>query len=90
MTVTGIAFACALSMVPRDPRPFMSIADTSIETPCNRVCVAHPTLRLCIGCGRSLDEIARWAELNDAERTRIMAQLPARLAALNGANAALA
>ena len=68
----------------------MSRVDTSIKTPCNRICVVHPTLRLCIGCGRSLDEIARWIELTDAERAQVMAQLPVRLAAVSGAHAALA
>jgi hypothetical protein len=58
---------------------------TSISSPCNRICVVHPTARMCIGCGRSLDEIARWIALSETERTAIMAQLPARLAALNGA-----
>jgi hypothetical protein len=57
----------------------------SIGTPCNRTCVVHPTLRLCIGCGRSLDEIARWIGLSDDERERIMAQLPPRLAAMSNA-----
>jgi hypothetical protein len=46
--------------------------------------VVHPALGLCIGCGRSLDEIARWVDLTPAERARIMAQLPSRLAALSG------
>jgi predicted Fe-S protein YdhL (DUF1289 family) len=48
-----------------------------------RVCVVHPTRQLCIGCGRSLDEIARWVECGAAERARIMAQLPARLASMS-------
>ena len=61
---------------------------TSISSPCNRVCVVHPTLQICIGCGRSLDEIARWAALSEAERRAIMARLPARLAALKAGNAA--
>jgi uncharacterized protein len=68
----------------------MPIVEAVIKTPCNRVCVLHPALRLCIGCGRSLDEIARWIDLTDAERTQIMAELPARLAATGGAKAALA
>ncbi len=59
----------------------MASAETSIESPCNRVCVVHPTRGLCIGCGRSLDEIARWIDIAPAERARIMAQLPFRLAA---------
>jgi predicted Fe-S protein YdhL (DUF1289 family) len=50
-----------------------------IESPCNKVCVVHPVQKLCIGCGRSLDEIARWIDLNAAERQRIMALLPLRL-----------
>jgi uncharacterized protein len=60
----------------------MANTATSIESPCNRVCVMHPRLGHCIGCGRSLDEIARWSDFAPAERARIMAQLPPRLAAL--------
>jgi uncharacterized protein len=37
-----------------------------------------PSRGLCLGCGRTLDEIARWAQMSDAERERIMAELPAR------------
>ena len=62
----------------------MSYAETVVESPCKRVCVVHPAARLCIGCGRSLDEIGRWIDFAPAERARIMAQLPARLAALSG------
>lgn len=50
-----------------------------IETPCNKVCTIDPASRLCAGCGRSLDEIARWTALTDAERARVMAELPQRL-----------
>jgi predicted Fe-S protein YdhL (DUF1289 family) len=64
----------------------MDRAET-IESPCNRVCVVHPTADLCIGCGRSLEEIGRWIGLSGAERSRIMALLPTRLAALDGAKA---
>jgi hypothetical protein len=66
----------------------MASSITDIDTPCARICVVHPRLNLCVGCGRTLDEIARWIELGDAERRRIMTQLPARLAALGGAAAA--
>jgi hypothetical protein len=55
-----------------------------IETPCIRVCVVHPALRLCVGCGRTLDEIESWIALTDEERSRIMAELPPRLAAMSG------
>jgi hypothetical protein len=33
---------------------------------------------LCVGCGRSLDEIAGWAGMTDGERRRIMRDLAAR------------
>jgi predicted Fe-S protein YdhL (DUF1289 family) len=33
---------------------------------------------LCIGCGRSLDEIAHWAEMSPEERRAIMAALAER------------
>ena len=61
-----------------------------LESPCTKVCVVHPTQSLCIGCGRSLDEIARWVEFDAAARARIMAELPARLKTLAAAAAAAA
>jgi hypothetical protein len=61
---------------------------TSIETPCIQACLLHPTSQHCIGCGRSLDEIAHWIELGDSNRAAIMAQLPARLAAMRGPTSA--
>jgi predicted Fe-S protein YdhL (DUF1289 family) len=33
---------------------------------------------LCLGCHRTLSEVASWGSLGDAERDRIMAELPAR------------
>ena len=33
---------------------------------------------VCIGCYRTLDEIARWSEMGDAERGAVLAALPAR------------
>ena len=42
-----------------------------------------PQSGCCLGCARSLDEIARWAALSDLERARIMAELPARRRALD-------
>jgi uncharacterized protein len=54
----------------------------AIETPCTKVCVVDPRSRLCVGCGRSLEEIARWTVFTEGERRRIMVDLPARVAAL--------
>ena len=49
-----------------------------IDSPCNRVCTLDPRSGLCLGCGRSLDEIARWTQMTDAERARIVAELDGR------------
>ena len=53
-----------------------------IESPCNKVCVIDAACGLCIGCGRSLAEIGGWISMTADERRRIMAELPARRAAL--------
>jgi len=47
------------------------------------VCQMDPARRVCIGCCRTLDEIARWAELSDEQRAAVMAQLAARRKDLN-------
>jgi predicted Fe-S protein YdhL (DUF1289 family) len=39
---------------------------------------------LCVGCGRTLEEIARWSVMSGEERRAIMAELAARIA-LSGA-----
>ena len=50
-----------------------------IETPCIKVCTMDPATGYCIGCGRTLDEIARWSTMSASERTRIMQTLRERL-----------
>jgi hypothetical protein len=35
---------------------------------------------LCRGCYRTLDEIARWGEMNDAERREVIEKLAERVA----------
>jgi len=54
---------------------------SGIESPCNKVCTLDPISALCIGCGRTLAEIEAWSRLSSADRLRIMAELPRRLAA---------
>jgi uncharacterized protein len=49
-----------------------------IASPCTKVCVMDAEQRYCLGCGRTLDEIARWAQMSDAERQRVLERLPAR------------
>jgi predicted Fe-S protein YdhL (DUF1289 family) len=51
-----------------------------IASPCVRVCIVDGANGRCLGCRRTLSEIAAWAGYSDAERARIMAELPGRRA----------
>ena len=54
----------------KPPRP--------IATPCVKVCAVDGATGYCLGCRRTLPEIAGWARLSDEERAGIMAALPDR------------
>ena len=49
-----------------------------MKSPCIKVCQMEPRLGLCLGCRRTLDEIARWGAMSDGERERVIAELPRR------------
>jgi hypothetical protein len=49
-----------------------------MKSPCVNVCQMDPRRGVCLGCARTLDEIARWGTMGDDEHARIMDQLPAR------------
>jgi predicted Fe-S protein YdhL (DUF1289 family) len=49
-----------------------------IESPCIRVCMVDGRSGLCLGCYRTLPEIARWSAYTDAERATIMGGLAER------------
>jgi uncharacterized protein len=51
------------------------------SSPCVKICVMDPLSGLCIGCGRTGEEIAAWPYLGEPERLKIMAGLEARLVA---------
>ncbi|MEO6596429.1 MAG: DUF1289 domain-containing protein [Planctomycetota bacterium] len=47
-------------------------------SPCIRVCVLDEARSHCLGCARSVDEIARWWGMADDEKRAVLAALPAR------------
>ena len=53
-----------------EPRP--------IATPCVKICLIDGESGLCVGCQRTLTEIASWSRFSDDERAEIMSILPER------------
>jgi predicted Fe-S protein YdhL (DUF1289 family) len=51
----------------------------SIESPCVNVCSIDGATGWCVGCGRTLDEIAVWSSGSPAWRRAVMAVLPGRM-----------
>lgn len=56
----------------------MNAPPRPIATPCVQVCVVDGESGLCLGCYRTLGEVAGWSRLTDEARALVMAELPAR------------
>lgn len=52
---------------------------TGSDSPCIRLCRVDPATGLCVGCRRTLDEIAGWASFSDDQRRAINASLSDRI-----------
>jgi predicted Fe-S protein YdhL (DUF1289 family) len=63
----------------------INVSAPVIESPCVRICAIDSASNLCLGCGRTLDEIARWYGMSPDDRSRVMAELPARMESLREA-----
>ena len=49
-----------------------------IDSPCVNICEMDATTGLCLGCARTIDEIAVWSSRSAAWRDEVMAALPRR------------
>lgn len=52
----------------------------AISTPCIGICILDEKAGICVGCGRTGQEIANWLAMGEEPRRVIMAGLAARLA----------
>ena len=50
-----------------------------VESPCVDICVMDDESGWCLGCGRTIDEIACWGETTPERRAAVMDELPARM-----------
>jgi predicted Fe-S protein YdhL (DUF1289 family) len=60
----------------------MNIQTRTIPSPCTGICTMDGALGLCLGCGRTADEVAEWASADVVRRSAIWAILPERIDAL--------
>ena len=44
-------------------------------SPCVQICQIEPSTSLCNGCGRTLDEIASWGSMTEAEKAPVWERL---------------
>jgi hypothetical protein len=49
-----------------------------MTSPCIKVCQMDPLRGVCVGCCRTLDEIARWGNMSETERVSVMGELSTR------------
>jgi predicted Fe-S protein YdhL (DUF1289 family) len=54
-------------------------ADGSVPSPCICVCTMDSATGLCIGCYRTLDEIAAWSGMSDADKRTVWQRLLERV-----------
>lgn len=59
----------------------------AVASPCINVCRMDDVSGLCVGCWRTIDEIAGWASRSEAQRIEVLAKVEKRRGdgSLNGA-----
>ncbi len=50
----------------------------AVPSPCNSVCRVDPQTEFCLGCLRTLDEIAAWGRMHEEGKRELWRQLKAR------------
>jgi len=66
----------------RDDDPFERVAIVAIASPCVNICELDEARDICLGCARTIEEIGAWTAGTAEWRAAVMADLPARRAAL--------
>ncbi|MBC8118575.1 MAG: DUF1289 domain-containing protein [Burkholderiaceae bacterium] len=56
-------------------------ASAAVPSPCVSVCNMNADTGWCEGCHRTIDEIARWSRMSDAEKSAVWTQLKLRRSA---------
>jgi predicted Fe-S protein YdhL (DUF1289 family) len=70
-----------MNSIAESPCPVWSEGQKSLESvpsPCVRVCRIDAASGWCAGCWRTLDEIAQWRAMSDAQRLDVWARIGQR------------
>ena len=59
------------------PGTLAALPSAAIDTPCVQICVIDEH-GLCVGCARTMDEIAGWGAFSTEQRHAVMSTLSAR------------
>lgn len=57
-----------------------------IQSPCNKICTLNSN-NVCVGCGRSREEIGGWSQFSDREKAQVVERAKARLETMGEAKA---
>ncbi len=49
-----------------------------IDSPCNDICTTDPESGLCVGCGRTQEEISNWLFFDDKQKKMVLMNLKRR------------
>jgi predicted Fe-S protein YdhL (DUF1289 family) len=53
-------------------------SDGSVASPCVNWCEMNPKNQFCFGCYRTIDEIANWGKLSEAEKIMVWKNISLR------------
>ena len=70
----------ARELLAKRARGVAADAGDDVPSPCISVCRMDAQGELCLGCLRTLDEIAAWGRMGDADKREVWAQIAARIA----------
>ncbi len=53
----------------------VAVDETDVPSPCIKVCTLEKPARICIGCGRTIQEIAGWSSFSPAQKRAVLDRL---------------
>lgn len=53
-------------------------ASGDVPSPCVNVCQMHPETNYCVGCLRTMDEIADWLDMRNEEKFEVLERIERR------------